>query len=175
LHTQKSWFSNTQNPMMLRRLPRRFWLSAWNKFLTGEFPLSKSLAKEYYLEQLALKKDHHRRIANRLTGKFNVSAAEVKDELLFDGFIKLDKTVPTGKMGKNNYYYVLNDKAMISDEKPVVIDTFWPCGTKKSTGNAFDLSTAKGLFTKSELAASAFKGSPKNYNSAVQVIAYSRA
>jgi hypothetical protein len=127
------------------------------------------------LEQLALKPDHHRRIANRLTERFDVSAAEVKDELLKDGYIKLDKVVEKGNTGKNNYYYVLTGKKFLCDDKPVTLNSYWPCGTRKSTGNAFDLSTAKGLFTKSELAAASYKGSPLNYNTQVQVITYSRA
>jgi hypothetical protein len=55
------------------------------------------------------------------------------------------------------------------------VNNFWADGTPKSRGNAFDLSTAKGLFSKTELAASVNKGKPNNYNPPVQIIAYSRA
>ena len=135
--------------------------------------MNTSSAKLYYLEQLALKPDHHRRIANRLTDRFNVSAAAIKDELLSDGYIKLDKVV--GRGNKNHYYYALTDKQFSLDNKQVALDAYWPCGTKKSTGNAFDLSATKGLFSKTEIASVAFRGSPLNYNTPVQVIAYSRA
>jgi hypothetical protein len=76
---------------------------------------------------------------------------------------------------KNQHYYVLTDKQFSLDNKQVTPDIYWPCGTKKSTGNAFDLSFTKGLFSRSEIAASVNKGAPFNYNSTVQVIAYSRA
>lgn len=135
--------------------------------------MSKSSAKLFYIEQLATNPNHHRRIANRLTERFNVSAAAIKNELLADGYIKLDRIVGVGN--KNQHYYVLTDKQFSLDNKQVTPDIYWPCGTKKSTGNAFDLSATKGLFSKTEIASAAFKGSPLNYNSTVQVIAYSKA
>ena len=102
----------------------------------------------------------------------------IKDELLAEGYIKLDKVVRMGETRKNNYFFVLTGKKFKHSYEPEIkvssVD-FWPCGTKKSTGNAFDLSTTKGLFNKTELAASVNKGKPNNYNSTVQVIAYSRA
>jgi hypothetical protein len=140
--------------------------------------LSKSLAKHFYLEQLRINPSHHRIIANRMVERFSVSPAMVKDELLADGYIKLDKVVRMGETRKNNYFFVLTGKkfALSSEpEKKIISVDFWPCGTKKSTGNAFDLSMAKGLFNKTELAASVNKGKPNNYNSTVQIIAYSRA
>lgn len=140
--------------------------------------MSKLHAKLFYLEQLKDKPGHHRLIANRLTDRFNVSAAQIKDELLADGYIKLDKIVRMGETRKNNYFYVLTGKKFVyatEPEKQIAVDGFWPCGTKKSSGNAFDLSTAKGIFSKTELAASVNKGKPNNYNSPVQIIAYSRA
>ena len=140
--------------------------------------MSKSLAKHFYLEQLRINPSHHRIIANRMVERFSVSPAMVKDELLADGYIKLDKVVRMGETRKNNYFFVLTGKkfALSSEpEKKIISVDFWPCGTKKSTGNAFDLSMAKGLFNKTELAASVNKGKPNNYNSTVQIIAYSRA
>lgn len=139
--------------------------------------MSKSLAKLFYLDQLKLTGDHHRRIANRLTERFEVSAAQIKNELLEEGYIKLNKVVRMGETQKNNYFYVLTGKKFTEEaqKKKIVVDAFWPCGTKKSTGNAFDLSTAKGLFTKAEIANAVNKGKPNNYNAPVQIIAYSRA
>jgi len=140
--------------------------------------LSKSLAKLYYLEQLKLTNDHHRRIGNRMATRFEVSAAEIRDELLEEGYIQFQKVVRMGETRKNNYFYVLTDKQYSYTEEPKVqktVSNFWSDGTPKSRGNAFDLSTAKGLFSKTELAASVNKGKPNNYNPPVQIIAYSRA
>lgn len=110
--------------------------------------------------------------------RFDVGAALIRDELLNEGYIKLDRFERIGKTSKNNHFYVLTGKKFAHSKEPenkVSMKEFWPCGTKKSTGNAFDLSTAKGLFNKAELAASINKGKPNNYNTPVQVIAYSRA
>ena len=140
--------------------------------------MSKSLAKLYYLEQLKLTNDHHRRIANRMATRFQVSAAEVRDELLEEGYIEFQKVVRMGETQKNNYFYVLTDKQYSYTEEPKfqkTVSNFWSDGTPKSRGNAFDLSTAKGLFSKTELAASVNKGKPNNYNPPAQIIAYSRA
>jgi len=140
--------------------------------------LSKSLAKLYYLEQLKLTNDHHRRIGNRMATRFEVSAAEVRDELLEEGYIEFQKVVRMGETQKNNYFYVLTDKQYSYTEEPKfqkTVSNFWSDGTPKSRGNAFDLSTAKGLFSKTELAASVNKGKPNNYNPPAQIIAYSRA
>jgi hypothetical protein len=140
--------------------------------------LSKSLAKLYYIEQLKLTNDHHRRIANRMATRFQISAAEVRDELLEEGYIEFQKIVRMGETQKNNYFYVLTDKQYSYTEEPKVqktVSNFWSDGTPKSRGNAFDLSTAKGLFSKTELAASVNKGKPNNYNPPAQIIAYSRA
>lgn len=140
--------------------------------------MSKLHAKLFYLEQLKTNPSHHRIIANRMASRFDVSAGQIKDELLADGYIKLKKVVRMGETRKNNYFFVLTNKKFAytpEPEKKVASEQYWPCGTKKSTGNAFDLSTAKGLFNKSELAASLNKGKPHNYNPPIQIIAYSRA
>ncbi len=140
--------------------------------------MSKSLAKLYYLEQLKLTNDHHRKIANRMASRFEVSAAEVRDELLEGGYIEFQKVTRKSETQKNNYFYVLTDKQYSYTEEPKfqkTVSNFWSDGTPKSRGNAFDLSTAKGLFSKTELAASVNKGKPNNYNPPVQIIAYSRA
>jgi diphthamide synthase subunit DPH2 len=130
----------------------------------------------FYLEQIEKTKDHHRKIANRLTERFDVSAADIKNELLADGYIKLDKMVRIERNNRNNYFFVLTGKKFSHVEEPekiksIVIDEFWPCGTKKSSGNAFDLSKSKGIFSTREIANMANKGKPNNY----PVIAYSRA
>lgn len=140
--------------------------------------MSKSLAKLYYIEQLKLTNDHHRKIANRMASRFEVSAAEVRDELLEGGYIEFQKVTRKSETQKNNYFYVLTDKQYSYTEEPKVqktVSNFWSDGTPKSRGNAFDLSTAKGLFSKTELAASVNKGKPNNYNPPAQIIAYSRA
>lgn len=140
--------------------------------------MSKSLAKLYYIEQLRLTNDHHRKIANRMASRFEVSAAEVRDELLEGGYIEFQKVTRKSETQKNNYFYVLTDKQYSYTEEPKfqkTVSNFWSDGTPKSRGNAFDLSTAKGLFSKTELAASVNKGKPNNYNPPVQIIAYSRA
>lgn len=140
--------------------------------------MSKSLAKLYYIEQLKLTNDHHRKIANRMASRFEVSAAEVRDELLEGGYIEFQKVTRKSETQKNNYFYVLTDKQYSYTEEPKfqkTVSNFWSDGTPKSRGNAFDLSTAKGLFSKTELAASVNKGKPNNYNPPAQIIAYSRA
>ena len=140
--------------------------------------MSKSLAKLYYIEQLRLTNDHHRKIANRMASRFEVSAAEVRDELLAEGYIEFQKVTRKSETQKNNYFYVLTDKQYSYTEEPKfqkTVSNFWSDGTPKSRGNAFDLSTAKGLFSKTELAASVNKGKPNNYTPPAQIIAYSRA
>lgn len=140
--------------------------------------MSKSLAKLYYLEQLKLTKDHHRKIANRMASRFEVSVAEVRDELLAEGYIEFQRVVRMGDARKNNYFYVLTNRQYSYTDEPKPqkpVNNYWSDGTPKSRGNAFDLSTAKGLFSKTELAASVNKGKPNNYNPPAQIIAYSRA
>lgn len=140
--------------------------------------MSKLLAKQFYLDQIALDNAPHRKIANRMDRKdFGVSPALVKNELLKDGYIVIDKAVRLGETQKLNYYLKLTGKKLsaVQEKNTVTTTSFWDDGTPKSTGNAFDLSTARGLFNKSEIAASQNRGKPNNYNTTVQVIAYSRA
>ena len=129
--------------------------------------MSKFHDKQRYLEE-TLKGKSHRQIAKQ--GKWSVSSTIVRDELIRDGVIVPIKTV-MDKAGKNHVYYELTGKAIPSE----INEQCWSDGTPKSRGNAFDLSIAKGLFNKSELAASLNKGKPLNYNIPIQVIAYSRA
>ena len=129
--------------------------------------MSKFHDKQRYLEE-TLKGKSHRQIAKQ--GKWSVSSTIVRDELIRDGVIVPIKTV-MDKAGKNHVFYELTGKAIPSE----INEQCWSDGTPKSRGNAFDLSIAKGLFNKSELAASLNKGKPLNYNIPIQVIAYSRA
>jgi hypothetical protein len=129
--------------------------------------LSKFHDKQRYLEE-TLKGKSHRQISK--LGKWSVSSTIVRDELIRDGVIVQIK-VKMDKSGKNHVFYKLTGKS-IPSEAP---SELWDDGTPKSRNNAFDLSIAKGLFNKSELAASQNKGKPLNYNIPIQVIAYSRA
>ena len=133
--------------------------------------------KQFYLKCLAEKSVSQRVIANRMSRKFSTSPAAVKNALLQEGLIVFSHVRKEGTLQKNNHYYKLTGKKLSNDLKPVSVTNpdYWEDGTPKSKGNAFDLSTAKGLFNKSELAATQNKGKPHNYNGPVQVIAYSRA
>ena len=129
--------------------------------------MSKFHDKQRYLEE-TMKGKSHRQIGK--LGHWSVSSTIVRDELIRDGVIIVNN-VKMDKAGKNHVFYKLTGKA-IFDKSP---SDLWDDGTPKSKNNAFDLSTAKGLFNKAELAASMNKGKPNNYNTPVQVIAYSRA
>lgn len=129
--------------------------------------MSKFKDKQRYLEHLEKGKSH-RQIA-KLGGWF-VSSGIIRDELIRDGVI-VQTAIKMDKSGKNHVYYALTGKAIPSEASK----TTWEDGTPKSRGNAFDLTVAKGLFTRSEIAASQNKGKPLNYNIPIQVIAYSRA
>lgn len=130
--------------------------------------MSKLHDKQRYLEQIEKGKSH-RQIAKNM--QFSESATIIRDELLQAGMIVLKNTVLDPKTNRNNLYY----KSTGIDFCEEVYADKWEDGTPKSRGNAFDLSIAKGLFNKSELAASQNKGKPLNYNIPIQVIAYSRA
>lgn len=138
--------------------------------------MSKLLAKQYYLDQIKKDNAPHRKIANRMAGKFDVSPALIKNELLEEGYIRISKVVFIKNAQKRNFFFELTGKKL-GEPKEIKFkpSNKWEDGTPKSSGNAFDLSTAKGLFNKSELAASQNKGKPHNYNTPVQIIAYSRA
>lgn len=138
--------------------------------------MSKLLAKQYYLDQIKKDNSPHRRIANRMAGKFDISPALIKNELLKDGYIIIAKKVRLGETQKLNFYFELTGKKLQEQRKSTSSSSdTWEDGTPKSRGNAFDLSIAKGLFNKSEIAASQNRGKPNNYNTPVQIIAYSRA
>lgn len=138
--------------------------------------MSKLAAKQFYLDQVKKDNSPHRRIANRMAGKFDISPALVKNELLKDGYITIAKTVRLGETQKLNFYFKLTGKTLQStSEQRFISESQWEDGTPKSRGNAFDITLAKGLFNKAEKAASMNRGKPNNYNAPVQMIAYSRA
>ena len=138
--------------------------------------MSKLAAKQFYLDQIKKDNSPHRRIANRMVGKFDISPALVKNELLKDGYITIAKTVRLGETQKLNFYFNLTGKTLQTEsEQQFVAQSYWEDGTPKSRGNAFDITFAKGLFSKAEIANSINKGKPNNYNTTVQMIAYSRA
>ena len=134
--------------------------------------MSTLAAKQRYLGYIAKGKSH-RQIAKM--GRWTISSAFIRDQLLRDGVISENK-VKIDKDGKNHIFFKLTGKKLKADKESISFSSdTWEDGTPKSRGNAFDLSTAKGLFSRSELASSQNKGKPLNYNVPIQVIAYSRA
>ena len=124
--------------------------------------MTASRDRQFYLDQIKLGKSH------RQIGKLMKSSVEIRDSLLLEGVIVLDRTQYDPKAKRTHSFYKMAEK---KTSNPFA----WEDGTPKSRGNAFDLSTAKGLFNKHELASSLNKGKPNNFNAPVQVIAYSRA
>jgi hypothetical protein len=96
------------------------------------------------------------------------SSVEIRDSLLLEGIIVLDRTQYDPKSKRTHSFYKMAEKKKSNAFT-------WEDGTPKSRGNAFDISITKGLFSKNELAAAVNKGKPNNYNPPVQIIAYSRA
>lgn len=138
--------------------------------------MSKLAAKQFYLDQIKKDNAPHRKIANRMATRFDISPALIKNELLKDGYITIVKAVRIGETQKLNYYFKLTGKTLKNKPEQIVVSQErWEDGTPKSRGNAFDLSTTKGIFSKSEIAAIHNKGNPLNYNIPIQVITYSRA
>lgn len=134
--------------------------------------MSTLAAKQRYLAYIAKGKSH-RQIAKM--GRWTISSAFIRDQLLRDGVISKDK-VKIDKEGKSHIFFKLTGKNLKANKESISLSSdTWEDGTPKSRGNAFDLSTAKGLFSRSELASSQNKGKPLNYNIPIQVIAYSRA
>lgn len=128
--------------------------------------MSKLHDKQRYIEE-TMKGKSHRQISK--LGNWSVSTTMIRDELLRDGVIA-QSHVAFDKTKRSVVFYTVTGK-----EIPVETPSTWEDGTPKSRGNAFDLSIAKGVFTKSELASVYNKGRPSNYNTPVQVIVYSRA
>ena len=124
--------------------------------------MTTSLDKQFYIEQTKLGKSH------RQIGKLMKLSSQIRDSLLSEGVIVLAETKYDPKSKRTNFFYKMAEK------KPSNSFT-WEDGTPKSRGNAFDITLAKGLFNKAEIANSINKGKPNNYNATVQIIAYSRA
>jgi len=124
--------------------------------------LTASHDRQFYLDQIKLGKSH------RQIGKLMKSSVEIRDSLLLEGIIVLERTQYDPKSKRTHSFYKMAEKKTSNAFA-------WEDGTPKSRGNAFDITSAKGLFSKAEIANSINKGKPNNYNPPVQVIAYSRA
>ncbi len=124
--------------------------------------MTASQARQFYIEQTKLGKSH------RQIGKLIKSSCEIRDSLLSEGVIVLAETKYDLKSKRTQSFYKMADKKKSNS-------LTWEDGTPKSCGNAFDITSAKGLFSKAEKAAAVNKGKPNNYNTTVQMIAYSRA
>jgi len=120
-----------------------------------------NLAIQYYLDRLATGPVNDKLIQNMINQKFRVSGAAIRDKLIRDGVIEMYVSGYDSKRMRNIYMVGLVDanKVQFAKEvapeptKSVVIETHWPEGWPKSHGNAFDWrNTAKGLFSKAELA-----------------------
>jgi hypothetical protein len=137
----------------------------------------------YYLERLKNGPENDKRIQNMVNAKFNVSAAAIRNKLIADGVIELRISGYDNKRLRNIFTVELVDATKVKfvqepkkqKMKSIVIETHWPEGWAKSRNNAFDWqNTAKGLFSKQELAAmqTKIKSNPA-FSSGVHV--YSRA
>lgn len=125
--------------------------------ITSDF----NMAMQYYLNRLKNGPTNDKLIQNMINQKFNVSGSSVRNKLIADGVIELKIDGYDPKRMRNIFMVSLIDKnkakfveePKIQEVKSIVIDTHWPEGWKKSHGNAFDWrNTAKGLFSKAELA-----------------------
>ena len=119
-------------------------------------------AIKYYLDRLKDGPENDKRIQNMVNAKFSVSAAAIRNKLIEEGAIELEVSGYDNKRQRNVFTVRLVNatKAKFVAEpkqkqiKSIIIDTHWPEGWRKSSGNAFDWqNTAQGLFSKQELAA----------------------
>lgn len=132
--------------------------------------------KQFFLSCLENGPMSQRKIANRLSSRFDTSPAAVKDALLAEGLIELSHIKREGATHKLNHYFKLTGKKLVipegyglKEKKPPSYS--WEDGTPKSQGNAFDWSAKKcSMFSKSELAQMAQK-----YNNNNPITIYSRA
>ena len=120
------------------------------------------LAIQYYVNSLKKGPKNDKLIQNSINQKFTVSGATVRAKLIADGVIKVEQNGYDAKRMRPIHMARLVDesKVQIPEPKPVkitktrVIETHWPEGWAKSHNNAFDWErTAKGLFSRQELAA----------------------
>ena len=111
--------------------------------------------KQFFLKCLEDGPLSQRSLANRISHRYSISPAAIKESLLKDGLIELSHSKREGQTRKINYYYKLTNKKMqLPEEKPtVVVSDKWEDGTPKSKGNAFDLSVStKSMFDSREIA-----------------------
>ena len=131
-------------------------------------------AKQFYLMCLENGPVSQRKVANRMSHRFDVSPATIKDALLNEGFIELDCIKREGATQKLNHYFKLTNKKFMQVEKvkaEVKVSEKWEDGTIKSKGNAFDWGkTAKGMFDNREVARMTQK-----YHQNKPITIYSRA
>jgi len=129
-------------------------------------------AKQFYLDELKDGPKAHRGIANKMTSRFEVSTAKIRDELVEEGLIAVVSHKIIGSTNKRDYAYKLTGKSL-KQETPDV--AYWSDGLVKSTGNAFDWRNGESnMFSKQEIANQRNAGKPHNYNPH-PVSAYARA
>lgn len=133
--------------------------------------------KQFFLKCLENGPMSQRKISSRLSLRFNISPATVKDALLREGLIELDCIKREGATQKLNHYFKLTNKKLKQPKEveqikvEVVVKDHWEDGTPKSQGNAFDWSnTAKGMFDNREVARMTQK-----YHQNKPITIYSRA
>lgn len=128
--------------------------------------------KQFFLKCLEDGPLCQRKIANRMSSRFDTSPAAVKDALLREGLIELAYVKREGATQKLNHYFKLTKKKLKQVEQiQVKVKNVWEDGTPKSKGNAFDLSASTlVMFDKGEIARMTQK-----YNQNKPITVYSRA
>jgi hypothetical protein len=109
---------------------------------------------------------------NNMANKFEVSTAQIRDELLKDGLIEPDHIKNKILKDRRNWSYKLTSKKLVEETQ----DTqYWSDGMVKSTGNAFDWRSKEStLMSRQDIANARNAGRPHNYNP-YPVSAYTRA
>jgi hypothetical protein len=132
--------------------------------------------KQFFLSCLEKGPESLRRISNRMSTRFSISPAAVKNALLKEGLIELDCVRREGETQRLNHYFRLTDKKLevtqeVEQQEPENQVSEWEDGTPKSKGNAFDWASKKcTLFSKMELAQMTQK-----YHNNQPITIYSRA
>jgi hypothetical protein len=128
--------------------------------------------KQFFLKCLEEGPLCQRKIANRMSSRFDTSPAAVKDALLREGLIELAYVKREGATQKLNHYFKLTKKKLKQVEQiQVKVKDVWEDGTPKSKNNAFDLSASTHvMFDKGEIARMTQK-----YNQNKPITVYSRA
>jgi len=129
-------------------------------------------AKRFYLDQLKHGTKSHRTIMNNMANKFEVSTAQIRDELLKDMLIEPDHIKNKTLKDRRNWSYKLTSKKLVEETQ----DTqYWSDGMVKSTGNAFNWRSKEStLMSRQDIANARNAGRPHNYNPH-PVSAYTRA